>query len=129
MGAAAMALPTKASEMADVIERNSFSANEYVRGKLTKVLADFTARDSSEPYFITGRGGPVAALISMADLKKVVAILETLDRVRELDEERLALLAEQRADSPVVATLDTLFERYGVDPKRAARLADELEFE
>ncbi len=128
VGAKAMALPTRASEMVDVMERNSFSANELVRGKLTKVLSEFTTGEA-EPYFITGRGGPVAAIISMADLKRVVGILETLDRVREIDEARLAALAENRSASPVVATLDSLFERYGIDPQRAGRIASEIEFE
>ena len=124
-----MALPTKASEMAGIIARNSFSANEYVRGKLTKVLSEFAAKESSEPYFITGRGGPVAALVSMADFQKVIGILETFDRVKEIEAERLATLAEERASSPVVATLDSLFGRYGVDPNKVRQIAEELEFE
>lgn len=129
MGAGLMAVPTKASEMIEVMRRNTYSVNDYVRGKLTKVMAGFTAGEA-EPYFIANRAGAVTGVIlSIEDLRSVVQILESLQSAKELEEERLAVLAERRAGEPVVAGLDEVFRRYGADPEQVKKIIPELEFE
>lgn len=123
-----MAVPTRASQLIDLMKRNSFSANEYVRGKLSAVLAGFAA-GKSEPHFITSHGSPVAALLSLNDLERIVEVLETLEQVRERQEERLAALAERRSGLPVTTTLEAVLERYDVDPQRVRQIASQIDFE
>lgn len=129
VGEAAMAVPTKASEMVDLMSRNAFPVKTYVRGKLSELVASF-AKGEGEPHFISNRSGAVAGVIlSINDLRRVVEILESIEQVRSVEEERLVALAEQRAASPVVAGLDQVMTRYGVTPERLKQVISDLEFD
>ena len=115
--------------MIELMRRNTYSVNDYVRGKLSKVIAGFAAGET-EPFFIANRAGAVTGvLLGIEDLRNMVEILETIQRVRELEEERLAAVAEQRSKSPIVATLDDVFKRYGIEANEIKKIASDLEFE
>ncbi len=129
VGATAMSIPTKASDMIEVMSRNTFSVNDYVRGKLGRVVASFAAGEA-EPYFIANRAGAVTGVIlGIEDLRNMVEILETIQRVRDIEEERLATLAEQRSESPIVAGLHEVLQRYGIDPGEIKQIIPNIEFE